>query len=68
MCHNHTFFVRNSKGKLLSTEFTNLKLDTEDGKEEEPYHCENCIHIFRGIAEKDYIWNDFDLHKSNICS
>lgn len=45
MCNEHTFFV-SDKGKLISQEFTKLKLDNEDG--EEPYHCEHCIHIIRG--------------------
>ena len=45
MCNEHTFFV-SDKGKLISKEFTKLKLDNEGG--EEPYHCEHCIHIIRG--------------------
>lgn len=56
MCKQHTFFVSSktsnkSKKKLLSQEFS--KLIPKDAKcEEEPFHCENCIHIIRGFPLK----------------
>jgi hypothetical protein len=45
MCDKHIFSVLDRKSKLLSDEFTKLKLSDECG--EEPYHCERCIHIVR---------------------
>lgn len=61
MCKQHTFFVsakasskRESEenyNQLLSKEFIKLiPKDTKCG--EEPFHCEECIHIMRGWAWK----------------
>ena len=59
MCKNHTFFVSvhdrgnnfKSSRRLKSSEFKGLKLNqTECG--EIPYHCEEHIHIVRGLAWK----------------
>jgi hypothetical protein len=46
MCHKHVLYAFDDrKNKLLSGEFTKLKLSDEC--QEKPYHCEQCIHIIR---------------------
>ncbi len=69
MCKQHTFFVsvkasskienkENRKQILLSKEFSKLILkDTKCG--EEPFHCENCIHIMKGVAWKRIVFGTF---------
>lgn len=53
MCVKHVFSAHNKKNKLLSDEFTKLKLSESSNKfTEEPYHCEQCIHI---VQEKTWV-------------
>jgi hypothetical protein len=53
MCDKHVISALDTKGKLLSDEFTKLKLSNECG--EEPYHCERCIHIVRNPTWKPIV-------------
>lgn len=52
-CDKHVFSAFGRRGKLLSDEFTKLRLTEECG--EEPYHCEQCIHIIRDQSWKPIV-------------
>lgn len=51
MCASHSHLVTDSRGKLLSIEFTELGLkDTRCG--EGPIHCEHCAHIVWALTAR----------------